>query len=288
MKNLQVNNRKVLSKNNRSLKNYLRELGKLKKTQGSDDKKTKEQLVQDNLLFVISVAKQYQNLGVPIEDLIAEGNLGLIDASVKFDGNRGNKFISYAVWYIRRKIINHLNKHKRIIKVSTHNIRQLEQVRIAEDSLIKKLDRLPSLDEIYVELDEKINREIITNLIELNLFTFSFDYTNDLDEENYSLEEKISNGDFEEGEENNRDLEVKRKVDVIFSFVDSRFKSKPIYKDLLLVYFGIANDRFNSMEELTKEYNLDNRQLMRYLKVVLRKIKYKFKLGYDNKLRDLL
>lgn len=287
MKRLEVNNQKILSNRNRNLQSYFKDLSKINKTDKKDNEKTKDQLVSDNLLFVVSVAKQYQNLGLPIEDLISEGNIGLMEASEKFNGSMGNKFISYAVWWIRRRILDYVNKNKRIIRVTHHNIRQLEQVRVAEDNLIKKLDRLPSLDEIYVELKEKINKDRIANLIELNLLNYSFDYT-DNSEERYSLEERISNGDFEETEEDNREVELNRKVSVILDFVESRFKSKPVYKDVIIVYFGLEGSQFKTLEEVGEHYKLSKRQLVRLLKVVLWRIKCRFKLGFVTQLKDII
>lgn len=121
------------------------------------DNNALKELIEANLRFVISVAKKYQNTGVPLADLINEGNLGLIKAAKKFDGTRGFKFISFAVWWIRQSIIQFIADKKRMIKIPSNKNLELGKFLNAESILQQNLQREPTEEEIceYMEIDVK-------------------------------------------------------------------------------------------------------------------------------------
>jgi len=123
-----------------------------KKIQLGDEKALTE-LVKANLRFVVSVAKQYQNLGLPLSDLINEGNLGLIIAAKRFDGTKGFKFISYAVWWIRQSILQALAEQSRIVRLPLNRIGELTRVNKILSKLEQRLGRPPEVDEIAEELE---------------------------------------------------------------------------------------------------------------------------------------
>ena len=123
-----------------------------KKIQLGDEKALTE-LVRANLRFVVSVAKQYQNLGLPLSDLINEGNLGLIIAAKRFDGTKGFKFISYAVWWIRQSILQALAEQSRIVRLPLNRIGELTRVNKILSKLEQRLGRPPEVDEIAEELE---------------------------------------------------------------------------------------------------------------------------------------
>ncbi len=110
-------------------------------------------LVKANLRFVVSVAKQYQNLGLPLSDLINEGNLGLMIAAKRFDGTKGFKFISYAVWWIRQSILQALAEQSRIVRLPLNRIGELTRVNKALNKLEQRLGRPPETEEIAAELE---------------------------------------------------------------------------------------------------------------------------------------
>ncbi len=112
-------------------------------------------LVNANLRFVVSVAKGYQNLGLPLSDLINEGNLGLMVAARRFDGSKGFKFISYAVWWIRQSILQALAEQSRIVRLPLNRIGELTRVNKVLTKLEQKLGRPPGVEEIAEELDVK-------------------------------------------------------------------------------------------------------------------------------------
>ena len=105
-------------------------------------------LVEANLGFVVKVACEYRNLGLPLEDLLNEGNLGLLHAAQRFDVERGNKFITFAVWWIRKAILSALNQHVGLVRIPENHRRKLRRIRDAEQSLVKSLGRRPEREEI--------------------------------------------------------------------------------------------------------------------------------------------
>jgi RNA polymerase primary sigma factor len=117
------------------------------------DEEALASLVSANLRFVVSVAKQYQNLGLPLSDLINEGNLGLIIAAKRFDGSKGFKFISYAVWWIRQAILQALAEQSRIVRLPLNRIGELTRVNKVLTKLEQRLGRPPELEEIAAELE---------------------------------------------------------------------------------------------------------------------------------------
>jgi RNA polymerase primary sigma factor len=117
------------------------------------DEEALASLVKANLRFVVSVAKQYQNLGLPLSDLINEGNLGLIIAAKRFDGSKGFKFISYAVWWIRQAILQALAEQSRIVRLPLNRIGELTRVNKVLTRLEQRLGRPPEVEEIAEELE---------------------------------------------------------------------------------------------------------------------------------------
>jgi RNA polymerase primary sigma factor len=113
----------------------------------------RDELVRSNLRFVVSVAKEYRNLGIPFEDLLSEGNLGLLEAASRFDGRRGVKFITYAIWWIRRFILKALREQTTLVRVPDHRRRILANVRRETSSLRQQLGREPGRDELSRRLD---------------------------------------------------------------------------------------------------------------------------------------
>src|SRR5689334_4088074 len=129
------------------------ELAKKIKSTGPGSQKALEQLVKANLRFVVSVAKQYQNQGLSLGDLINEGNLGLIKAAKRFDETRGFKFISYAVWWIRQSILQALAEQSRIVRLPLNQVGSLNKINKAFAKLEQEFERPPSADELATLLE---------------------------------------------------------------------------------------------------------------------------------------
>ena len=120
-------------------------------------RKALKELTEANLRFVVSVAKDYQGQGLPLTDLINEGNLGLIKAAERFDETRGFKFISYAVWWIRQSVLQALAEHSRIVRLPLNRVGTISKINKASERLEQEFERAPRSDELAKQLDMKVN-----------------------------------------------------------------------------------------------------------------------------------
>jgi RNA polymerase primary sigma factor len=160
--------KQVTNRETASLDKYLQEIGKVDLITADEevelaqrikagDQRALEKLTKANLRFVVSVAKQYQNQGLTLPDLINEGNLGLIKAAQRFDETRGFKFISYAVWWIRQSILQALAEQSRIVRLPLNKIGSINKINKMYALLEQSNERAPSAEEIAKELDMTVN-----------------------------------------------------------------------------------------------------------------------------------
>src|SRR6202162_3858721 len=154
----------ITNRESQSLEKYLQEIGKVELITPEEevklairikqgDQKALDKLTKANLRFVVSVAKQYQNQGLTLPDLINEGNLGLIKAAQRFDETRGFKFISYAVWWIRQSILQAIAEQSRIVRLPLNQVGALNKIGEAFSTLEQEFEREPSASELAEELD---------------------------------------------------------------------------------------------------------------------------------------
>lgn len=159
----------ITGRESASLEKYMQEIGReelinmdeeveLAQKIRSGDKKALDKLVKANLRFVISVAKQYQNQGLALADLINEGNIGLIKAAEKFDETRGFKFISYAVWWIRQSIMQALAEQSRIVRLPANQVGSQNKIKHAIQRFEQEYERMPSVEELSEELDMPLDK----------------------------------------------------------------------------------------------------------------------------------
>src|SRR5216110_3300076 len=159
----------ITNRESQSLEKYLQEIGKvdlitpeeevkLARLIKQGDQKALDRLTKANLRFVVSVAKQYQNQGLSLPDLINEGNLGLIKAAQRFDETRGFKFISYAVWWIRQSILQALAEQSRIVRLPLNQVGSLNKINKAFSKLEQEFEREPSAEELSEILDLPIDK----------------------------------------------------------------------------------------------------------------------------------
>jgi RNA polymerase primary sigma factor len=155
---------RTINESNRSLSQYLEEIGKFEPLHPSrevelaqaikkGDRFAMKELVEANLRFVVSVAKDYQGQGLPLTDLINEGNLGLMKAAGRFDETRGFKFISYAVWWIRQSILQALAEHSRIVRLPLNRVGTISKITKTAEKLEAEVERSPNEEEIGRNLD---------------------------------------------------------------------------------------------------------------------------------------
>ena len=159
--------KQVTNRETASLDKYLQEIGRVDLITAEEevelaqkikagDEKALDKMTKANLRFVVSVAKQYQNQGLTLPDLINEGNLGLIKAAKRFDETRGFKFISYAVWWIRQSVLQALAEHSRIVRLPLNRVGTISKINKASAKLEQEFERSPRADELAHQLDMKI------------------------------------------------------------------------------------------------------------------------------------
>jgi len=193
----------ITNRETQSLETYFREVGKvglltvdeevvLAQKARLGDQAALEKLVRANLRFVISVAKKYQHFGLPLGDLISEGNVGLIKAAQRFDETRGFKFISFAVWWIRQSILFALSEQRRLIRLPMNHLNLLNKINDAAEDLESRMERQPTDLELAEVLEMDVSRIDDTRYFAGK--TASLDATVGTDDE-YCLLEKLDNGD---------------------------------------------------------------------------------------------
>ena len=122
------------------------------------DRASLNELIESNLSFVVKVSSEYRNLGLPFEDLLNEGNIGLIEAAHRYDATKGTKFITYAIWWIRKSILKALSEHSNLVRVPSYQMKKVREIRDAEASLRRSLGRAPERGEISRRLAKSVNK----------------------------------------------------------------------------------------------------------------------------------
>jgi len=131
------------------------------------------ELIESNLSFVVKVASEYRNLGLPFEDLLNEGNIGLIEAAHRYDAGKGTKFITYAIWWIRKSILKALSEHSNLVRVPNYQMKKVREIRDAEASLRRTLGRAPEREEISERLSRSVSK--IEQVLQFNVREMSLD-----------------------------------------------------------------------------------------------------------------
>ncbi|UCH82776.1 MAG: RNA polymerase sigma factor RpoD/SigA [Candidatus Latescibacterota bacterium] len=253
---------------NRSLDVYLHEINKtplLKREEEQElarqirkgDKDALDKLVKANLRFVVSIAKQYANQGLALEDLINDGNLGLIKAAHRFDEKRGYKFISYAVWWIRQAMLQSLAEHSRIVRLPLNRAGTLYRIGKASRQLDQELGRAPSAGEIAKKL--KLSEEEVQDTMHIANTHVSLDdpYSNDQDDSalvDYLMDENAQMPD-EHTYERALSDDMERALDTL----------SEREKLILMLYFGLNGKEPLTLEEIGKKLGL-TRERIRQIK----------------------
>lgn len=219
------------------------------------DVKALEKLTKANLRFVVSVAKQYQNQGLSLPDLINEGNLGLIKAAKKYDETRGFKFISYAVWWIRQSIMQAISEQSRIVRVPINQMGVIHKMRKVVQQFEQEYQRLPSIDKIAEQID--LPKEKIVEIMSMITKKISMDApisTND----DGNLLDVLPNKNSPSADEDLLEEGLKKEIERLLVSLSEREQI------ILRGYFGI-NQREMSLEEIGEQTGL-TRERVRQLK----------------------
>ena len=268
--------KQVTNRETASLDKYLQEIGKVDLITADEevelaqrikagDQIALEKLTKANLRFVVSVAKQYQNQGLTLPDLINEGNLGLIKAAQRFDETRGFKFISYAVWWIRQSILQALAEQSRIVRLPLNKIGSINKINKTYAFLEQSHERPPSAEEIAKELDMTINdvKESMKN----SGRHVSMDAPL-VEGEDSNLYDLLRSG---ESPNPDRDLlheslrtEIERALETL----------TPREADVIRLYFGLGNQHPMTLEEIGETFDLTRERVRQIKEKAIRRLKH--------------
>ena len=253
---------------NRSLDVYLHEINKtplLTREQEQSlarrikvgDKDALDGLVKANLRFVVSIAKQYANQGLPLEDLINDGNLGLIKAAHRFDEKRGYKFISYAVWWIRQAMLQSLAEHSRIVRLPLNRAGTLYRIGKASRQLDQELGRSPSAKEIAKKL--KLSEEEVEDTMHIANTHVSLDDPYSTEQDDTSLVDYLQDDSSPMPDEQTYGRALSDDMEKALATLSER------EKQILSMYFGLNSEEPLTLEQIGKELGL-TRERIRQIK----------------------
>lgn len=256
----------ITSRGSEALEHYLQDISKeemvstdeeveLAKRIRQGDKDALERLVKANLRFVVSVAKQYQGQGLELTDLINEGNVGLINAAMKFDETRGFKFISYAVWWVRQSILQALADKSRLVRLPLNQIGYVSKVNHFYHDFMQKNNRAPSLDEVADALGmekSKVNAALLTSGKHISMNAPL------IDDEDSCLLDLLTNDDKGNADSSLISDSLKEEVHHALDLLPER------ESQVIRMYFGINTPEL-SLEEIGKKLNL-SRERVRQIK----------------------
>ena len=259
-----------------SLDKYLQEIGKVDLLTAEEeielaikikegDKKALEKLTKANLRFVVSVAKQYQNQGLSLGDLINEGNLGLIKAGKRFDETRGFKFISYAVWWIRQSILQALAEQSRIVRLPLNRVGALSKIGRAYGNLEQEFEREPSADELANELEMDVKE--VTDTLKISSKHVSVDAPFAQGEENRLLD-VIKNDEQPSPDNTLLSESLKTEIARALSSLPER------EAEVLRLYYGIESDHAMTLEEIGEKFNLTRERVRQIKEKAIRRLRH--------------
>ncbi len=269
--------KQITNREAHSLDKYLLEIGKIQLLNSDKEIYLSQQikagshealdtLVKSNLRFVISVAKQYQNQGLPLSDLIDEGNLGLIKAAKRFDATKGFKFISYAVWWIRQAILQALAEQARIIKLPQNKVDIINKINRTFTRLEQEFQREPTVDEIADILE--MNTFLVDQSLNSSAFHFSLDAPLYDDEENENSQYDLYSNEFSPSPDNDL-LETSLKIEIerLLCKLDTR------EADILSSIYGLNGKQALALDDIGRTFGLTRERVRQIRDNSIRKLK---------------
>lgn len=264
----------ITNRESASLDKYLQEIGKeelisveeeveLAQRIRKGDQEALEKLTKANLRFVVSVAKQYQNQGLSLPDLINEGNLGLIKAAEKFDETRGFKFISYAVWWIRQSILQALAEQSRIVRLPLNQVGSLNKINKAFARFEQEHERTPSAEELANELE--LPKEKVTDTLRVAGRHISVDAPF-ADGEDNSLLDVLVNTDSPNADRGLINESLATEVERALEILTER------ERDIIRYFFGIGCSEM-TLEEIGEKFDLTRERVRQIKEKAIRKLR---------------
>ena len=265
----------ITNRESASLDKYLQEIGKeelitveeeveLAQRIKKGDRTALEKLTKANLRFVVSVAKQYQNQGLSLPDLINEGNLGLIKAAEKFDETRGFKFISYAVWWIRQSILQALAEQSRIVRLPLNQVGTLNKINKAFSRFEQENERVPSADELAGVLD--IAKEKISDTMRVSGRHVSVDAPFVEGEDNNLLDVLVNN-DSPIADRSLINESLAKEIDRSLATLTER------ERDIVRLFFGIGTQEM-TLEEIGEKFGLTRERVRQIKEKAIRRLRH--------------
>jgi RNA polymerase primary sigma factor len=266
----------ITNRESASLDKYLQEIGReelitaeeeviLAKKIKDGDQRALEKLTRANLRFVVSVAKQYQNQGLSLPDLINEGNLGLIKAAKRFDETRGFKFISYAVWWIRQSILQALAEQSRIVRLPLNQVGSLNKINKAYSKLEQEFEREPSAEELAEILDLPIDKVSDTMKVSGRHVSMDAPFANG---EESSLLDVLINHDSPKADIGLMNESLSKEIDRALSTLTER------ERDVVKLFFGIGLNHGLTLEEIGDKFDLTRERVRQIKEKAIRRLRH--------------
>ncbi|MBL7916907.1 MAG: RNA polymerase sigma factor RpoD/SigA [Sphingobacteriaceae bacterium] len=266
----------ITNRESASLDKYLQEIGReelitaeeeviLAKKIKDGDQRALEKLTRANLRFVVSVAKQYQNQGLSLPDLINEGNLGLIKAAKRFDETRGFKFISYAVWWIRQSILQALAEQSRIVRLPLNQVGSLNKINKAYSKLEQEFEREPSAEELADILDLPIDKVSDTMKVSGRHVSMDAPFANG---EESSLLDVLINHDSPKADIGLMNESLSKEIDRALSTLTER------ERDVVKLFFGIGLNHGLTLEEIGDKFDLTRERVRQIKEKAIRRLRH--------------
>jgi RNA polymerase primary sigma factor len=267
----------ITNRENQSLEKYFQDVNKIEMISSEEevvlaqriqdgDAAALEKLVKSNLRFVVSVAKQYQNKSLTLNDLINEGNLGLIKAAQKFDHTRGFKFISYAVWWIRQSIMQALAEHSRLVRIPLNKVGSLNKINKAMAELEQKYNRAPT-DEELAEILEMDDKEL-KGTLSARTRHVSVDAPFAEGESNSLLDV------LEDGTVGSTDGDLEYTSSLQIETERSLATLDPREQQVLRMYFGIGEQTAISLEQIAETLNITRERVRQIKEKAIKKLQH--------------
>ena len=265
----------ITNRDSQSLDKYLTEISReeminaeqeveLAKLIKKGDQRALDKLVRANLRFVVSVAKQYQNQGLTLPDLINEGNLGLIKAAQRFDETRGFKFISYAVWWIRQSILQAIAEQSRIVRLPLNQVGSLNKINKAYAQLEQQFERPPVADELASALE--IPEEKVKDTMSVSGRHVSVDAPLKEDED-FSLLDLISNNESPSADGHLMRESLQKEIERSLETLTER------ERDVIRLFFGIGMNHGLTLEEIGDKFDLTRERVRQIKEKAIRRLR---------------
>lgn len=275
MRQLKIS-QQITKRESKSLEKYLQDVSKEEMITAEEevelaikiqtgDENALNRLVRANLRFVISVAKQYQNTGLTLEDLINEGNLGLIEAAKRYDHTKGFKFISYAVWWIRQSILKAAADNSRTIRLPHNRLGEIQKISKASNEFEQKNERTPTADELSDLTEMDVNK--VEMSLKMSKKQVSIDAPMSNDDDNNSLVSVLENSDTPDPSDSLLQESLSQDLERTLSYL------KGMEAEVIRLFYGLGGSSEMTLEEIGNTFGLTRERIRQIKERGLRRLR---------------